>query len=143
MFRVYRATVIRHASKMTVSGRKLSAQHFCAVVVEGHMRTEGGLVVSYRAVEAVDELGNTINRTEVHGDGGDDDAEDEHFHVAVEGSRSPVLAFDVVALVERTIFRAPPRVLGHKVAKEGHGHFEGMMIVRPQKNDKCFGRVPI
>ena len=35
MFRVYRATVIRHASKMTVSGRKLSAQHFCAVVVEG------------------------------------------------------------------------------------------------------------
>ena len=76
MFRVYRATVIRHASKMTVSGRKLSAQHFCAVVVEVHMRTEGGLVVSYLAIEAVDELGNTINRTEVHGDGGDDDAEE-------------------------------------------------------------------
>ena len=107
------------------------------------MRTKGGLVVSYRPVESVYELGDTIDRTDVHGAGGDDNAKDEHLHVAVEGSRSPVLAFDVVALVEGAIFRAPPRVLGHKVAKEGHGHFEGMMIVRPQKNDECFGRVPI
>ena len=86
------------------------------------MLTECDLIVRYRPVEAVEKLDDTVDGTDVHDGGRDDDAEYQHLHMAVQGLRLLVLTFEV-DLVERPILRATPGVLNHQEAEEGHGGY--------------------
>ena len=97
MLRVASARNIKSASKITVPCQNKLARQFQHSVDDIPL-TEKDLVVRDGTVEATRELGDTVDGPSVDEQGGHDDANQKHLHLAVKALRLVVRA--VVALVE-------------------------------------------